>query len=226
MFCYQRGYPVSPIQDTGMIPGWGHLGSCVWFPSAKHDRLGGPLVWFFTLHPGIRNSAHSSRPNLMQRQNTFPVLPLSYLHITQEGGHDLDIHGSLMASSWSPGALPSITLAHPISHYLTLSHPITPYLTLPHPISPYHTLSHPISPYLTLSHPISSYLTLSHPISPYITLAHIISHYLTLSHPFSPFRTLSHPISPYLTLSNPISPYLTISHPISPYLTLSHSRSP
>ena len=41
----------------------------------------------------------------MQRQNTFPVLALSYLHMTQEGGHDLDIHGSLMASSRSAGAL-------------------------------------------------------------------------------------------------------------------------
>ena len=30
-----------------------------------------------------------------------------YVHITQEGGHDLDIHGSLMASSRSAGALHS-----------------------------------------------------------------------------------------------------------------------
>ena len=37
----------------------------------------------------------------MQRQETFPVLPLSYLHMTQEGGHDLDIPESLVASSRS-----------------------------------------------------------------------------------------------------------------------------
>ena len=120
MDCYQRGYPVSPIQDTGMIPGWGDLSSTVWFPSAKHDRLGGPLVWFFMLYPGIRNSAHSSCPNLMQRQNTFPVLALSYLHMTQEGGHDLDIHGSLMASSRSAGALTQVQVNKLMNHCLSV----------------------------------------------------------------------------------------------------------
>ena len=89
----------------GKIPGWGQLGNSVWFPSAKHDRLGDPLVWFFPLQLGINNSAHSSRPNLMQRQETFPVLPLSHLDMTQEESHDLDIPNALMASSRSAGVL-------------------------------------------------------------------------------------------------------------------------
>ena len=41
----------------------------------------------------------------MQRQETFPVLPLSHLHMTQEESHDLDIPKSLMASSRSAGVL-------------------------------------------------------------------------------------------------------------------------
>ena len=41
----------------------------------------------------------------MQRQETFPVLPLSYLDMTQEESHDIDIPESLMASSRSAGVL-------------------------------------------------------------------------------------------------------------------------
>ena len=64
---------------------------------------------FFCWKPFLRNSFHSSCSNLMQRKETFPVLfclRLLYpIPMTQEGGHDLNVHESFMASSRSTGAL-------------------------------------------------------------------------------------------------------------------------